>query len=81
LKIRGTHELRWTPCVVCTKPRATKQCLRCKAVRYCSMDCATCDFAVHKGECDALKQRRVETEAARSQAPKPKAGSTIQHMA
>ena len=55
------------PCTLasCTK-MATKKCSRCKAVYYCSMECNTANWKVHKKDCK--KVEKVEDKAIKEKA-------------
>jgi MYND finger len=38
-------------CARCGRGDNLKKCRRCMAVRYCSKECQTADWAAHKGAC------------------------------
>ena len=44
-------------CLVC-RSKATKQCKRCKMARYCSVECQTLDWPLHKAICGRLPSNK-----------------------
>ena len=53
-------------CQACSTKDASKQCARCKRVRYCNTRCAERDYAKHKIECRFWKGWKVDTEVIRA---------------
>lgn len=43
-------------CTLCTSEENVRRCTRCKKVAYCSTECQTADWGIHKQECQSLRR-------------------------
>lgn len=52
-----TTDCLFTICAHCGKPKSTKRCGACKFAYYCSAECQTKHWQVHKAICSTIKQQ------------------------
>jgi hypothetical protein len=57
-------------CLVC-RSAATKRCMRCKLAQYCSVECQTADWPLHKTICGRLESSKGDFVVGRRVEPDP----------